>query len=247
MEHRVIRGRENPHGVSLGPDVMDKLVRFSERIHEHTSRYNLTGIKDPQEILNTLVLESLDPVLSYHVPRGTRYADIGSGAGIPGIPLAIFFPDAFWVLVESQGKKARFIRETAAALNIRNVEVLCGRAEEIGREPGYRESFDGAFSRASGHVYAMMETGLPFVKREGFLYIYSNMTPADIDEGIRNHGKVLGAAFISSEGGDYPYSPPGLLLKKHTSTPGIYPRRFAVIERESKKYESGSKNAGRER
>jgi 16S rRNA (guanine527-N7)-methyltransferase len=237
VEQKIIREWAVSRGVSIAPEAAEMILRYAGKISGGNERLNLTGMKTIPEILSVLMLGSLEPVAEYNVPRGTRNVDIGSGAGVPGIPLAIYFPQAAGVLVESQHKKAQFIGESARDLGIGNVEVLCARAEEIGRSGEYRESFDCAFSRAFGPVYAVIEMGLPLVKEGGFLYIYSSLERDGLNTAIRSHAEILGAEFENSRGAEAPASPPGLLLRKHSPTPERYPRRYAVIERESKKLE----------
>ena len=128
-------------GVALPAEGAARLLEFVELLLRWNQAYNLTAVRDPSEMVVKHLLDSL-AVLPY--VRGTPVQDVGAGAGLPGIPLAIALPDTRFVLLDSNGKKTRFMVQAAASLKLHNVEVVQSRAE------GYRpaEPFATVLSRA---------------------------------------------------------------------------------------------------
>ncbi len=217
------------------PEIAEKLNKYAILIHEINRKFNVTGFKNPGDIMNHLIIDSIKPLCDIKVPRGTSFVDIGSGAGIPGIPLSIIHDNLSGVLIEANHKKAGFLKDAIAELKLDNLSVINERAEDIIKKPGFRESYDWAFARAFGDLYLTMEIGIPFIKPEGFLYIYSNLRLSDIPVEIISHANELGGNFVDNAK-RYDFTPSeGLLLEKEKITPTVYPRRFAVIKRESKK------------
>jgi len=223
-------------GIIPSPGKITKLTAYIEMVHEASGRFNLTGFKGLEDITNQLVLASLEPLLGLDVPRGTRAADIGSGAGIPGIPLAIFHDHVDFRLIESHDKKAAFIENVFDSLSISNAAVIHGRAEEIGHNPNLRESFDFGFARAFSSTYITLELSLPLLRTTGILYIYAHdsFISSDPVPGLLSHLETLGAEPIQNDCASIINLPDhGYAFRKITSTPPGYPRRFAVIKRES--------------
>ncbi|MBK6941580.1 MAG: 16S rRNA (guanine(527)-N(7))-methyltransferase RsmG [Planctomycetes bacterium] len=152
------------------PQIRAALERYVDLLFEANAKFNLTAIQDRGVAWETLIVESLDllPFLE-SVPAGARVVDIGSGGGVPALPLAIARPDLRFTLIDGTGKKARFLEETAAALGLENVRVLNGRSEDFAHERRVRESFDVATARAVGEVRELVELTLPLLKVGGFL------------------------------------------------------------------------------
>lgn len=179
---------------------------------------NLTAIRDPAEAWEKLVMESLK-LLDAHAFRGDeRVVDVGSGAGIPGIPLRIALPGVQLALVESDQRKAAFLREVTTELGLAGVDVAARRAEDLGRDPGWRESFDVAVTRAAGKAGAAAEYCLPLVRQGGWLL-------AQAREG--DWAKARGA--VEKLGGRISgYTEGVVLVNKVAPTPGSYPRRPGI-------------------
>jgi 16S rRNA (guanine527-N7)-methyltransferase len=132
-------------GLALAPGQVAALVELAAALAEWNGRFNLTAITEPAEVVDKHLLDSL--AVLPHL-RGQSVADIGSGAGFPGLPLAIADPDRRYTLVESTGKKAGFLRHAAARLELPNVEILEGRSESL--KP--RRPFDSVVARALGSL-----------------------------------------------------------------------------------------------
>ncbi len=188
------------HTVVMSEEIYRKLQEYARFIHEYNKTTNITGLKDIESIYKELIVGSITPLMHVDVPRGTTFIDIGTGAGIPGIPLLLYFcGNMKGVLVDSNNKKIKFLLNTIQALGITDiVTVIQGRVEEIAKEKAYRDTFDFAVARAFSHPFMALEYGLPFVKPRGWLYIYydldvyemgiqNNETMHMDDEGIAEH------------------------------------------------------------
>lgn len=132
-------------GLSLSVGQCAALQRLLDELNDWNQRLNLTAIRDPQQQITKHLLDSLSihPFL-----RGTRIADIGTGAGFPGLPLALVNPDKQFVLIDSVNKKLRFVEHAAQAMGLTNVAVLHTRAQDCQPEP----RFDCVVSRAMGSI-----------------------------------------------------------------------------------------------
>jgi 16S rRNA (guanine(527)-N(7))-methyltransferase RsmG len=140
-QHELLANGARELRLDLGEEKRARLIQLVDLLEAGNARFNLTAIRDRLGMLQKHVLDSLSvqPYL-----RGSRIADVGTGAGFPGLPLAIANPDRRFTLIEATGKKARFVGEMAAQLALDNVEVVHERAEK------YRPSvlFDGVVARA---------------------------------------------------------------------------------------------------
>jgi 16S rRNA (guanine527-N7)-methyltransferase len=233
VEHYIITDWGIKHQINISEEKAERMLRFAVMIHEANLKFNITGFKSTEEILKELVLGSIEPVSDIIVPHGTRFADLGSGAGVPGIALGIFFEGITGILIESSTKKVKFIESVIKELNLAGIQVICGRAEEIVADQSYREKFDWCFIRALGKLYIMTELGAPFIKKNGYLYIYSNIKPEDLSGVELKHINKLGLSVMSHNVNSDKITRSGLCLIKKTNTPARYPRNFAFIKREA--------------
>lgn len=157
-------------GIGLAPAQVQALLRLVEELADWNARFNLTAIREPAEVVDKHLLDSLAvlPCL-----RGLSVADIGAGAGFPGLPLAIADPDRRFTLVESTGKKAKFLRHAAAVLDLPNVEVVQGRAEAL--KPS--QPFDSVISRALGPLAEFIRVAGHLAARGGRLLAMKGKVP----------------------------------------------------------------------
>ncbi len=152
-------------GLTLNEAQAAQFGQYLDLLFEANARMNLTRITGRADAELHHIADSL--TLLPFLPAGTcRVADVGSGGGVPGIPLAIARPDAHVVLIEATGKKAEFLRQAVAALGLSNVEVIAERAEAAGQGK-MRESFDVAVARAVATMIWLAEWCLPLVKKGG--------------------------------------------------------------------------------
>jgi len=148
---------------------MEQLLEFIRRLHSENQRHNLTGCKSEQEIYNVLICESLTMLHMMDVFYfNSSVIDVGSGAGIPGIPLMILFPSLNLTFLESNQKKCNFIDETLRGLNLdQRSTVICDRAELAGRKDSWRDHFDVGICRALSTTATALELISPFVRVDG--------------------------------------------------------------------------------
>lgn len=156
-------------GLSLSPRDEELFAQYLALLLERNQHVNLTAITDPAEVAIKHFLDSLTVELVWQPRAGDRMIDIGTGAGFPGIPLAIRHPDITVVVNDSVRKKVDFLRETADALGLANVQAVWARAEELGRDSEYRGTFNMAVARAVAHLGALVEYALPLLKVHGLL------------------------------------------------------------------------------
>src|SRR5579859_5169433 len=160
-------------GIHLTDAGLAKLDQLGAALREGNRRVNLTRITDPAEIETRHFLDSLSaalPVLD-RLRQGEplRLVDVGSGGGMPGLPLKIAFPQLHVTLVESVGKKADFLRETVAQLGLADVQVIGLRAELAGRDPDHRDAYDWATARGLAKLPVVIELCAPFLAPGGLL------------------------------------------------------------------------------
>lgn len=163
-------------GIDLDSRKRTRFLTYCCLLLERSSSVNLTAIRTPPGVMTTLFLDSLAvlPALDEFLTRPNwkvRAVDIGSGAGIPGIPLAIARPEWHFTLVESIGKKARFIAEAVEALELDCVDVAQKRAEEVGRDRKWRDRADVCVARAVAPMATLVELCAPVVQPGGLIML----------------------------------------------------------------------------
>jgi 16S rRNA (guanine527-N7)-methyltransferase len=220
-------------GLALSPEQEALFARFQAELLDWNQRMNLTAITEPEEICVRHFLDSLSAAAAF--PKalqegqvGARLIDVGAGAGLPGIPLAIAFPRLTVVLLEATQKKCRFLDHVLQTLPLPNATVLCGRAEEIGQRVGDRAAFDLAIARGVAPLATLVELCLPLLRIGGRL-----IAPKKL--GIEHEVAVAQTA-IRTLGGRLAMpvrvQVPGLdearqliIVEKVRPTPAAYPRR----------------------
>ena len=159
-------------GIALEPPQTAALLALVAELAEWNTRFNLTAISEPAEVVDKHLLDSL--AVLPHL-RGLRIADIGTGAGFPGLPLAIVSPNRRFTLVESTGKKAGFLRHVVGKLRLANVEVVLGRSEAM-RPP---RPFDSVVARALGSLADFVRMAGHLAGRNGRLLAMKGRLPKD--------------------------------------------------------------------
>ena len=151
-------------GLHLGQKQLGQFVIYYQELIDWNQRINLTAITDYEEVQIKHFLDSLSVTLALKQPigGGFRVIDVGTGAGLPGIPLKILWPDIKLTLLEATAKKADFLHHLKFRLGLVNVEIIVGRAERIAHDAEYREKFDLVLSRAVASLPTLVELTLPF-------------------------------------------------------------------------------------
>ncbi len=215
-------------GFDAPDQTLDRLAAFLGLLLDANARMNLTAVREPDAAWRRLIIDSLTvlPGLD-HLGEAGRVIDIGSGGGLPGVPLAIARPDLGVTLLESTGKKTAFHREAIAALGLTNVTSVQERAETLGQDPTHRQRYDAAVSRAVGAMPEVLEYSLPLVKVGGRVLAMKGPKAAEELERSGDALALLGAGDLQVFDA-YPESFDNELvivsIIKDRPTPKAYPR-----------------------
>lgn len=209
------------------------VTRFVELVLETNRSLNLTRIVEADEMAIKNVLDSLAPLrLSW--PSRQKCLDLGTGAGFPGIPLAICQPQWSWILLDSLRKRLRFLDQAAESLGMVNVATLHARAEDVGQAADHRESYDLVVSRAVASLPVLLELGTPLVKVGGVFAAYKG---AEVEAELESASRAMEILKVSLERVfplELPLGMGGrtiLLFRKEAPTPSAYPRRAGIPEK----------------
>ena len=204
----------------------ERLDGYVALLMEANAQFNLTAIKDPELIEANLVGGSLE-LLTLLPDSATSLIDIGSGGGVPGLIIAAARPELTVCLVDSTGKKVRFLEETAGILGLANVTAVHGRAEDLAQDATYREQFDVGTARAVARLATLVELVLPFVTPGG-VGVFPKGTGAldELEEALQAIGFVGGRRpeAIPSKLDESTY----IAIEKARETPARFPRRVGI-------------------
>lgn len=193
---------------------------------------NLTAIRDADEAWERHIFDALTllPVLG-ELGEGARVIDVGSGGGLPGIPLAIVRPDLAVVLLEPTGKKAAFLRHAAEELGLTNVEVVRERAEVMGASGGaHRDGYDAVVARAVGRLVVLAELTVPLAKIGGLIVLVKGQKA---DEELAEARQALHMLCVSHAGTVSTPTGRVVVLEKRRATPTKYPRSAAEMKKKA--------------
>jgi len=213
-------------GIEFEPSDLGQLGYYLALLLETNKVHNLTAITDPEQAWTRHILDSLTllaPLSQLPSSDGpARVIDVGSGGGLPGIPLAICMPDHHFTLLEATGKKIDFLKRIASDLGLGNITVLQGRAETVGQDhKKHREMYDAAIARAVGPLSVIAELTIPLVKVGGHAFLIKG---AKADEELAAAKQALHALHTAHTA--TLDTPTGriIVLEKLRKTPRLYPR-----------------------
>ncbi|WP_395754206.1 16S rRNA (guanine(527)-N(7))-methyltransferase RsmG [uncultured Megasphaera sp.] len=215
-------------GLVLEDYQIRQFCRFEEMLLETNRVMNLTAITDPGEVAVKHMADSLSCYDERYFPKDASLLDLGTGAGFPGIPLAIFRPDLTVTFFDSLQKRLNFLNEVCRETGLRKVAFLHGRAEEMAHQEAYREQFDLVTSRAVARLSILCEWALPYVRNNG---LFIALKGAQYEEEIKeasNALRILGGTLEEVR----PVTLPGLsdkravlYIRKSGTSPAKYPRK----------------------
>ncbi|WP_300409305.1 16S rRNA (guanine(527)-N(7))-methyltransferase RsmG [Lagierella sp.] len=217
----------NSEDIVLSEEVLKKFEEFRNHMLETNKFLNLTSITEEEEVNYKHFLDSILPLKKVEMEKGATLIDIGTGGGFPGMPIKFFRDDLKITLLDSLNKRIKFLKKTISDMDIKDIEAVHGRAEELGRTKSYREQYDYGISRAVSRLNTLVEYSLPFIKVGGTFISMKGPSGIEEAEEAKNAIKILGGeiADIISYNLDYENSDRTLIVIKKTSpTPRKYPR-----------------------
>ncbi len=218
-------------GIRLNPAQITAFECYESELLEWNTRFNLTAIQEPSQILVKHFLDSLSCLQIMREGPMEKVIDIGSGAGFPGLPIKIVNPSIHLTLVESVGKKVTFLKHMIARLGLKNVEILQDRAENLGLQPEHRQKYDWAVARAVAVMPVLAEYLLPLVCVGGKMLAMKGQSAPVETQSAENAFRILGGHLHRL----VPVTLPGVtedrylvVIDKVAATPNGYPRRVGL-------------------
>lgn len=229
--------RENLKKIGCEPNDLqcEQLNNFHKILCEWNEFMNLTGITEYNEVVIKHFVDSLAVNCVYLFKKTDRVVDIGTGAGFPGIPLKIMYPDTRFTLLDSLNKRIKFLDEVIRINSLDGIETLHGRAEDYARDKNYREAFDVCVSRAVANLSTLSEYCLPYVKVGGVFISYK---AGQLDEELKASEraiKLLGGEIKEVHKLTLPDTDIDrtfVVIKKTAATSKKYPRKAGLPSKE---------------
>ena len=214
--------------VELTNKQVSQFIKFYEMLVEWNKVMNLTGITEYDEVVMKHFVDSLSIVKVNGFDNVTSIIDVGTGAGFPGIPLKIVFPEIKITLLDSLNKRIKFLNAVIDELELENIETIHGRAEDFSKKEDYREQYDLCVSRAVANLATLSEYCLPYVKTGGTFISYKSGTVQEEAEEAEKAINILGGQVKDITYFKLPDSEIDrslVIINKKKSTPGKYPRK----------------------
>ncbi len=218
--------------LSLDDDALNKLERYMNITLEENKKFNLTRNDTNDEFIIKNILDSLLIIKNIDLNR-SKILDIGSGAGLPGIPLAIYYKESKFVLLEPISKRANFLAYVADKLDLKNVKVVCKRAEDYINE-NQREKYDFVVSRAVSKLNILLELSIPYLIVNGKLVAYKGLNYKEEILDSTNALKELNSTLIAINEDTLDFTTENrfnLIIQKNKSTSNKYPRLYKEIKK----------------
>jgi len=222
-------------GVILSDRQKEQFEMYYKTLIEWNQVMNLTTIIKREEVYTKHFLDSLTLCRIVDLTKSATLIDIGTGAGFPGIPLKIVFPEIEVVLLDSLNKRIKFLNDVIDKLELQGIKAVHGRAEELAKRPEYRESFDIGTSRAVSRMCVLSEYCMPYIRAEGIFISYkAGAIEEELEEG-KNAIKILGGEIekidkFTLAGTDIERSL--IKIRKKQNTPRKYPRKAGMPSKE---------------
>jgi 16S rRNA (guanine527-N7)-methyltransferase len=228
---QLVRSSRELLDLELGRDVQRAFSLYAEQLLAWNERVNLTAITDPEAIVTRHFLDSLSVKMAVTFTAGMRVVDVGTGAGFPGLPLRLVFPQIELTLLEATAKKTAFLQHVTQLLGLTNVCILTARAEDAGQDPATREKFDLALARAVAPLPVLAEYLLPLCRIGGRCVALKGEHAAAEVQAAQHALRILGgrlAKIISVELPQVVETHHLVVIEKIAATPPQYPRRPGI-------------------
>jgi len=212
--------------LNLNDIQIKQFMDYYEILIDWNKMMNLTSITEFSEVVHKHFLDCLS-IVKVLRPEKEKILDVGTGAGFPGIPIKIAFPDTKVVLMDSLNKRIRFLNEVIKSLHLENITTVHARAEDMGRDESFRDAFDICTSRAVARLSVLSEYCLPFVKKGGHFIAYKSGNIKEELEEAENAIKILGGSVTDYKEFTLPLTEIGrslVIIEKIKETPEKYPR-----------------------
>lgn len=223
------RNSMNSIGIELTDLQLNAFETYYDMLIDRNKVMNLTAITEFDEVMDKHFLDSVYLFRSIKLEADYKLIDIGTGAGFPGIPLKIVFPELKITLLDSLNKRVGFLNDVIDELNLNDIEAIHGRAEDIARDKTYRASYDIAVSRAVANLSTLSEYCLPFVKIGGKFVSYKSGDCADEVDNAKAAIHLLGGKINKID--EFSYSNNSrsfIVIDKVMNTSNKYPRKAGL-------------------
>ena len=219
--------------IKFTEEQLNQFYKYMNLLLEWNEKINLTAITDPNEVILKHFIDSL--TINKYIKENSTLADVGTGAGFPGIPLKILRPDLKITLVDSLNKRINFLNEVINKLNLVNIETVHSRIEDFGKDKKYRESFDFVTARAVANLAVLSEYLLPIAKVGGQCVCMKGSSVEEELSNGKNAIKVLGGKIKNIDEFVLPDSDMSrnvIIIDKIKNTPNKYPRKAGILVKE---------------
>lgn len=222
-------------GVYLEKNKLEQMLEYAGMLYSWNQQFNLTGFKTIEGILVDAILDSLTvfftPLFEENIER---LVDIGSGGGVPAIPIKIFYPQLYLTLIESNAKKGRFLEEVVRSLSLDRVQIVRERGERVAHESAFREKFDLSTARALGSLTTNLELTIPFLRVGGLGLYYKGKEVKEEIEKSKKALSVLSAELEKVWEVEIPFRERKnflVVVRKKKNTPSSFPRRVGIPQK----------------
>lgn len=219
------------NGIQLSDEQLKQFSIFYDYMIEMNQVMNLTSITEEDEVILKHFYDSMSVVKYYDFHDQINVIDVGTGAGFPGIPLAILLPNVQFTLMDSLNKRITFLNEVVKKCGLKNVECIHSRAEELAKDGDYRENYDVCVSRAVANLSVLLEYCIPFIKKGGKFISYKSISSEEELTDSKNAQNKLCCKLkenISFELPDTDIKRNFLIFEKFDHTADKYPRNNGI-------------------
>ena len=217
--------------IDLSEKQLEQFQIFYDYMIEMNQVMNLTSITEEDEVILKHFYDSMSIVKYFDFKPGKYVIDVGTGAGFPGIPLAILLPKVQFTLMDSLNKRIIFLQDVVKKCGLKNVECIHSRAEELAKNEKYREKYDVCVSRAVANLSVLLEYCIPFINESGIFISYKSEFSEEETDNAKKAIKVLGGKIEDTYIEELPHSDINrsfVVIKKERSTSNKYPRKAGV-------------------